>query len=290
MPPAMQVHRPTVLAEALEMLRDHEDAKVLAGGTAFTLFHRLGLLAPEHVVVTKGLTELHGVRHDGVGLVIGAMTTLRDVELDPLVLEELPILAHTLRLVANLRVRNVATIGGNLAEADPSSDPPAVLVALDASVRLARIGGERVVPLTHFFHGFLETDVADDELVTEVIVPRPPGTCSYVKFVSRHAEDRTCLGAAAIVATDRRHRLQTLRLCVIGSDSTPLRVPELEEGFRGRRLDDETMREVARSYAERSNPVSDHRGTSDYRRRVMEPLIVEALRVAAAGGDEAVRW
>lgn len=291
--PAMQVHRPGALGDALALLRDHgEDAKVLAGGTAFTLFHKMGLLDPEHVVTLRGLGELVGVRTDGDDLAIGAMTRLSDVERDPLVRRHLPVLAGTLRLVANLRVRNAATMGGNLVEADPSSDPPAVLVAAGAVARLQRADGARTVPLTGFFRGFLETEVADDELLTEVVVPSPAelGHGSYVKFLSRHTEDRTCLGAAAFVATGRKGRVTSVRVCVIGSDPVPLRLPDVEDDLVGRSLDRAAMEELAERYVAAAQPVSDHRGSASYRRRVMRPLIVEALERASAGDDTAVRW
>ena len=293
MMPAMRVHRPVAVSEALSLLREHgEDAKVLAGGTAFTLFHKMGLLEPAHVVTLDGVDELVGVRRDGDDVVIGAMTRLSDLERDPVVVGEVPVLAGALRLVANLRVRNAATLGGNLTEADPSSDPPAVLTALEALARVRSVDGERLVPLTDFFHGFLETAVAEDELVTEIVVPSPAsrGHGSYVKFVSRNAEDRTCLGAAAFVATGRRGKVTSARVCVIGSDPVPLRLPEVEQELEGGPPEPVALQRLAERYAQAARPVSDHRGSAGYRRRVIAPLVVEALTRAIDGEDTAVRW
>lgn len=291
MPAPAQLHLPESLEELLALLAEYgEDAKVVAGGTAFTILWKAGLLQVGHVVGCSrlaGLDRLAGV--DG-GTTIGALVRLRDVERSAAVRRRAPVLAAALGLVANVRVRNVATMGGNLAEADYTSDPPCVLTALGASVRLASRVGVREVPLTEFFVDYFETVLRPEEFLTGVTVPELPGAWggTYLKFLSRSAEDRTCLGVAAIVRTDDDGRCAGLRLAVGGATPTPLRLVEVEEEFMGQELDGASLDNLAAGYVAAADPVSDHRGSAAYRRRVMSPLIVRAVRRAARGTRDAV--
>ena len=285
------LHRPESMPELLTLLRTHgEDAKILAGGTAFTILFKGGLLRPDHVVSAMGVPGLSDVFVTPDRVEIGTLARLRDVERHPAVRRMHPVLAATLRLVANARVRNAATIGGNIAEADPTSDPPAVLAALDAVVHVASTEGRRELPFRDVVVDYFETALAADEMITHVVVPtlgRSWGG-TYLKFLSRTAEDRTCLGVAAFVNVDAEGRCAALRLSVVGANPVPLRLPQVEEELVGMVLDEGTLRRLGQCYVEAADPVSDIRGSADYRRRVLGPLIVRAVQQAASRRNEAV--
>src|SRR5919109_81508 len=169
----IKLSQPETLGEAVSVLvRDGDRAKIIAGGTALVIMLRNHLISPSVLLSLGRLPDLRHIRHEpGTGLRIGALVSIRDAERSPLVHEKQPALASTFGKVGNVRVRNAATVGGNLSEADYASDPPCVLVALQAKARAASATGERDIPLTEFFKGFYETALRPDEILTELIVP-----------------------------------------------------------------------------------------------------------------------
>jgi carbon-monoxide dehydrogenase medium subunit len=291
MRPAAAMHRPEDLDHLLDLLREHGDtAKIVAGGTAFTILWKAGLLQAGHVVSVTGLPGLDEVRCDDAELSIGALARVRDVERTDTTRAASPVLASTLRLVANARVRNVATMGGNVAEADYTSDPPAVLSALDAVVTIRSKDGARDLPLREFLVDYFQTALEPDEFVTGVRVPvlGPEWSGSYLKLLSRAAEDRTCIGVAAFLRRGHDGACTGARVSVVGGNPVPLRLPDVERSLVGQEPSVESFAALAAEYAAAADPVEDNRGTSSYRRRVMAPLIVRALRRAARGTNDAV--
>jgi carbon-monoxide dehydrogenase medium subunit len=285
------LHRPSTEGELLRILAEHQDeAKIVAGGTAFTILWRAGLLRPGHLVSAAGIPGLAGIAGEPGTTAVGALTRLRDVERSPEVLAAQPVLAAALRLVANVRVRNVATMGGNVAEADPTSDPPAVLAALGARMELGSAGGRREVAAAEFFVDFYETALRPDEIVRRVLVPdlSAEWTGAYVKFLSRSAEDRTCIGVAAFVRSAPDGGCAGLRLAAVGVGPVPLRLEHVEEQVVGARLDRQAVAHLAAEYVSAADPVSDVRGSADYRRQVLAPLIDQAVRRAVTGTNGAV--
>lgn len=284
------LHRPRSVEEVLALLDEHgDDAKLVAGGTAFMILSKLGLLHPEHVICCD-LDGLAGVEVTDAAVRLGAATRLRDLERHPQLRAALPVLTAAIGLVANLRVRNVATIGGNLAEADPSSDPPAVLTALGARARARSLTGERWIPLTAFFQGFYETALLPTELLDLVEIPRLGSEWhgQYHKFVSRTQEDRTCVGVAAFAAVAPDNTCAGLRVCVIGLQAAPLRLEDVEAAALGRPLDADLGADVAAAYVTAAEPISDSRGSASYRLRAAAASIRRAIAAAARGADDAV--
>jgi carbon-monoxide dehydrogenase medium subunit len=289
--PDVALHCPDTVDEVLALLAAHgEDAKLVAGGTAFTILWRAGLLSAGHLVACTRLPGLDGITVDAGIVTLGAMARLRSTEVSGAVRSRLPVLAAALGHVGNLRVRNAATWGGNVAEADNTSDLPCLLTALDAEVLARSAAGTRAIPIAEFFVDYFETVLTPDELVTEVRVPIPPKRCagSYVKFVSRSAEDRTCLGVAAFVDTAEDGTCQAVRVAVIGAGPVPLRLPQAEQDLQGAPVSAGSMRELARRYVAAADPLSDIRGSAGFRLRVLPELIVEALTRACAGHNGAV--
>lgn len=277
--------------EVLDLLAGRpDDSKIIAGGTAFTLLWRAGLIHAEQLISCSTVRGLDAIGTRGDRVVLGALATFRDAEVSGVVRARLPVLASALGHVGNLRVRNAATWGGNLAEADNTSDLPAILLALDAEVLVRSATGERASGVGDLIVDFFETTLGPEEMITELRIPIPNERYggSYVKFVSRSAEDRTCLGVAAFADVDDDGVCRDLRVAAVGAAPVPLRLPEVEARARGERLDLPRMREIAAAYAERADPLSDLRGSAEYRRAVLPGLVVEALTRAVARENAAV--
>jgi carbon-monoxide dehydrogenase medium subunit len=281
----MAFHEPGTLDDAIGLLADlGDEARIIAGGTALTIMLRQRLVAPAALVHIGRVPDLDAIAVDDGRLSIGALVRHRDVELSPVVRERLPVLARTFGVVANVRVRNAATVGGVLAESDYASDPPAVFLALDAEVDVRGPEGGRSIPIEDFFVAFYETSIAADEIITGIRVPvLPRGTGAvYEKFVTRSSEDRPCVGVAAVVALDADGTCTDLRVAVGAAAETPQRFRDLEATARGDRLGPERTSAIADGYAERIEPLDDMRGSGWYRTEMIRVWVRRAIEHAAA--------
>lgn len=271
--------QPSSLPEALSLLgRYGYEAKVIAGGTAVVLMLQQRLIAPEVLISLGRAPDLDYVRPAEDGLYLGPLLLLRDVEQSPLVRERYPALARACGAVGNVRVRNQATLGGNLAEADYASDPPAMLLALDASVTATGPSGPRTIPLSDFFLGFYTTALQPDELITDIFVPAlpPDSRMTYLKFQSRSSEDRPCMGVAAVASFDDG-TCADLRVAVGAACETPQRLPEIEALAHGQALTDELVTEIAEQYAANIETLEDLRGSAWYRTQMIRVHVRRAL-------------
>jgi aerobic carbon-monoxide dehydrogenase medium subunit len=283
----MELLQPESIEEAVSLLSKHgNDCKIIAGGTAMVILLRNHLIAPSVLLGLGKLTELNSIRHEpGVGLRIGALTPIRDAEMSPLVRANNPTLAHTFGEVANVRVRNAATVGGNLSEADYASDPPCVLVAMRARVKARSARGEREIPVDELIRDFYETSLAADEVLTELIVPdpAPPIRSAYLKYVSRSAEDRPCVGAAAVAEMEPDNTCKELRVVVGAVAATPQEIASGEALAKGKPLTPQLIEQIADSYAEGIEPISDMRGSDWYRKQVIRVFVRRAIQQAMSG-------
>ncbi|MDQ4081687.1 MAG: FAD binding domain-containing protein [Actinomycetota bacterium] len=261
---------PSSLEEALERKAEYgEEATVVAGGTFLAILINQRLLAPSLLLALRDVPGLSYVETNG-DLRLGAMTTHRAVELSSPVQSGWPALARAFSLVASPRVRNQATVGGVLADADYASDPPAMLAALGGRVVAKRRGGEREIPVEELITGYYETSLSPEELIVEARVPAG-GRAVYRKFRSRSHEDRPCVSVAAAV------RDGTLRVVVGAVAARPQHFPEICALADGGEVDGELATEIGERYAEEIDPLSDVRGSSSYRRRVIAVEIRRAL-------------
>jgi aerobic carbon-monoxide dehydrogenase medium subunit len=285
--------QPETPEEALALLHDlGEDARIIAGGTALVIMLKQRLLMPECLISLQKVRPLDYVDASNGDVRLGALATHRTIEQSPIVRTRLPSLAETFHHVATVRIRNVATVGGALAHADPNQDSPAMLMALDARVRLATTTGTREVPLDAFFTDYYETVRQPDELVSEVVVPVPaPHSGSvYLKFLPKTADDYATVGVAASVTVDLR--TQTCVDCRIAMGcvaSTPVRAPEAEAVVRGERLTQALAQEAGALAQRRTDPISDARGSADYKRAMAGVFVRRALEQAwqrALTGEE----
>jgi carbon-monoxide dehydrogenase medium subunit len=275
---------PKTVEEAVACLEQNagEDAKVLAGGQSLIPLMKLRFARPGLIVDINRIESLKFLRpHDG-GLRIGALTRESELESDPLVLREFPILHDASRVIADPIVRNLATVGGNLAHGDPANDHPAVMVALGASVVVVGSGGERSVAVADFFHDLYETELGPIEILTEIRVPaQAPGSgAAYVKF-ERQAGDFAIVAAAASL-TVADGVVADARLVYTNVGTTPVRAEEAEQALVGRHLSTAEARAAGVAAAGAIDPGDDLRGSSAYKRRVLVAVTERALTLAHA--------
>jgi len=266
---------PTSVEEASRMLADAGDeARVIAGGTALMLGMRQRMLAPTRLVSVARIERLHGIAFDAArGLRIGALARHVDVARSPLVRAHAPVLASMAARVANPQVRNQGTLGGNLCYADPSTDPPGCLMALDAQVVLGSARGERVLSIEAFLVDYYVTALEPDEIVLEILVPPlAAGTEGvYTRFLRTAAEHRP-LASVAFVARREGTLCRQARLAVGASTPIPTRLRRAEAFLEGRHVTPEIAAEVADLVAQDIEPVSDLRGSADYRREMVRTV------------------
>ena len=281
---AFEYREPGSLDEALELLAERGDeAKVVAGGTALVILLKQRLLAPSCLVSVRRVGALKGMKVTDAALELGATETHRSMETSALVKGAHPVLSETYAHVATLRVRNMATVGGSLAHADPNQDPPVTLLALGASVHLASKQGSRVVPLEEFFKDYYETVARPDELVTGLTVPRMPAHsgAAYLKYLPRTVDDYATVGAAACVTLDAQKRTCVEARVALGCvAATPIRARASEELLRGQTLTDDLLREAGRAAEEATDPIGDARGSSSYKRAMAGVFARRALKQA----------
>ena len=265
-------YEPRSLDEVLVLRAEHgEEATLVAGGSFLGIVMNQKLFTPTMLVALRSVPGLDYIEADRGILRLGAMTTHRAVERSPVVGEGWPSLAFAFSVVASPRVRNQATVGGVVADADYASDPPSMLAALGARVVTRSARAEREIPMDEFILGHYETALEEDELVTELRIPRSEGRSVYRKFRSRSSEDRPCVSIAAAVGDGG------LRVVVGAVADRPQYFPEICDLARGERVDGELAAEIGRRYAERIEPISDSRGSARYRRRVIAVEVRRAL-------------
>ncbi len=237
---------PSSLNNATKLLASDPDARPLAGGTALVILLKHRLIAPSILVSLDKIKGLTGIREGPDGLWIGALTPIQDVAAAQAVRKHYPILAMACRLVANVRIRNVATLGGNVAHADPSSDPPTALAALGASVECVGPHGPREIPIQEFLIGSYETALEPGELIRGIRLPSPISDARgrYLKFTDRQSEDRPSCTVGAMYR-QKGGKCEELRLVVGAICPVPTRMVEIEATAVGQRLDPELIDELA---------------------------------------------
>lgn len=280
---------PRSIDEACQVLAQREDAKIIAGGTALLILIKQGIFVPAVLVNLKKIRGAGGISYNPQdGLRVGALASIYDLESNPIVRQHYPILNFVCHLVANVRIRNMATIGGNLAHADYQSDPPAVLVALDASVELTGHKGNRQLKLTDFLLDSYETALIPGELLSAVLVPplMPDVKGTYLKFTTRSSEDRPC---TSVVAMMRLKDGVCEEAClVVGAVSpTPVRVQKAEEVARGERVTSTLIETMSVEASRAIEPIEDLRGSADYKRHLVRVLTRRALTALTKKGEEA---
>jgi aerobic carbon-monoxide dehydrogenase medium subunit len=273
---------PASVEEALQALAHYgDDAKIIAGGQSLLPVLRMRLNAPEVVIDIGKIDSLRGVRDDGDAIVVGALTTHHDVMNDALVREHALLITKAASEVADAQIRHRGTFGGALAHADPAGDLGAPALALLAQFVIAGSGGTRTVDADDFFVGLFETAVGEDEILTEVRIPKHTGWgAHYEKFV-RVAHQWPIVAVAAAVRAEGG-TIAEARVGLTNMGSTPLRARGVEEALAGQPATADAVRAAAERATEGTNPPSDLNGDADYRRHLAGVLTRRAV-LAAAG-------
>jgi len=274
---------PRSLREAAGLL-DGAESRPVAGGTAVMLMMKMGVLRPARLVSLRAVESKYSTIEttpDG-GLRIGAMATLSALGRSPVVKSLAPVITRTLKTLSNVRVRNVATVGGHLAHADPHMDLPPVLIALGASITTVSPAGERILPLDKLYLGYLETTLGRSELIAEVNVPAQGSRrAAYLKCTTRSADDWPALGVAVALDSDGA-AIRDARIVIGAATDTPTRLAKAEAILRGARADDAVLRRAGEAGAAEAAVIGDQHGTAAYKRELLRVYLGRAVRAAMA--------
>ena len=281
-PPRFDYLAPRTLDEALAHLHHHGDqAKILASGQSLIPMLNFRLAHPGVVVDVNRLTDLAYVRqHDG-GVAVGALTRQHAVERSELVRARVPVVAEACRFIGHAPIRHRGTFGGNLAHADPASELPAVMVALEAEMAVASRAGSRAIPAGQFFIGPLTTALRPGEMLTEIRIPAaPPRTGGAFVEMARRAGDFALVGVAALVTLDEAGQCARARIALCGVGPTPVRARAAEDALVGQAPTTAVLDEAADRAAAATSPPSDVHGSAEFRRKLARHFARQALAAA----------
>ena len=281
-PPAFEYLRPKTVPEAIAMLQQYgDDAKVLSGGQSLIPMMKLRLARPSHLIDINRISGLSYVKEDGGFLKIGGLTREAEVEASAVVRQKYPILIDTATVIADPQVRNLATVGGNLAHGDPANDHPATMIALGAQIVATGAKGERVIPIDSFFKSLFETDLKHDEILTEIRMPVPPAKSGGAYFkLERKVGDFATAAVAVQLTLDASGTVQKIGIGMTNVGPTPLRAKKAEAALTGKKPDQATIEQAAKLAADESQPSSDLRGPAEYKRGLIKEFTRRAIAKA----------
>jgi aerobic carbon-monoxide dehydrogenase medium subunit len=273
---------PANLQETFALLEQHgDDGRVIAGGTSLIIWMRQRLLTPKVVISLARIPDFDKIEfNERDGLSIGAGARHRDIELSPVVKQHYPLLHETFKKVAQPRIRNMGTVGGNLAGGDPLTDPGASLIALDAQVTISSSKGQRTLSLEDFFVDYYQTALNPGELLTEIRVPPPSRPAwSHIKFTPRSIEDFATVGVA-ITLRAKDGICEDVRLGLNSVAPIIVRAKQAERVLHGKRISDAALREMGEIAATEVDPMDDNRGSAEYKRELVKVLVRRAAQEA----------
>ena len=280
---------PTSLSEAIKLLNpDDPTIRPIAGGTALMLMMKAGVFSPEKLVSLRKIEAKYSrVSADAKGLRIGAMTTLATLERSADVSKFTPIISRTLMTLSNIRVRNVATVGGALAHGDPHMDLPPVLMALGATMTVIGPTGERQLAVEDLFAGYYETVLEKNELIAEVHVPAQGSRkAAYYKVTTGSADDWPALGVAAVIESDGK-AIKTARIVVSAATDKATRLKAAEALLNGKTVTDALLKEAGEAAVSESEFIADVRGSVPYKKELMKVYVRRAVSAALEGKNGA---
>ena len=281
-PRRFEYARPSTLKDAVEILRKNgEGAKVLAGGQSLIPLMKLRLASPSLIVDLNRIRELEGVREAGKTLRLGALARHRDLERSRILRARYPALSDAAASLGDPQVRNLGTVGGSLAHADPASDWGAALLAFESEVIAVGPKGERRIPIDDFFTDTFATALAPDEILVEIRVPRPHARSgSAYEKLKRKTGDFATVGVAAQLELGGKGVVSKVRIALAAAGPTPVRARQAEDALRGKSPSAETIAAAARLAAAESQPASDLRGSEAYKRHMVDVFVRRAVERA----------
>ena len=281
-PPSFEYLAPKTIPDAVAMLQKHGDeAKILAGGHSLIPAMRLRLAEPGYLIDISGIGGLDYIQEESGQLRIGAMTCEAALEESEIVQRKFPLLLDTAKMIADPSVRNMATVGGNLAHGDPANDHPATMLALRASVIAEGPNGTREIKIDNFFPDFFTTALSEDEILTEIRIPTPPSASggAYLK-IERKVGDYAAAAVACQLNIDSSGSIENIGLGLTNVGSTPIRASSAEELLNGKKPDENMLAEAGRLAAADSEPMEDLRGSAEYKIALVNELTQRAIKLS----------
>jgi aerobic carbon-monoxide dehydrogenase medium subunit len=281
-PPSFEYLRPKTVPEAVAMMQQHGDeAKILSGGQSLIPMMKLRLARPAVLVDINRISGLSYVKEEGGYLKIGGLTREAELEASALVRSKYPILFDTANVIADPQVRNMATVGGNLAHGDPANDHPATMVTLGAQVIATGPKGERVIAIEDFFVSLFATALQHEEILTEIRIPVPPARSGGAYFkLERKIGDFATAAVAAQLALDENGVCETVGIGLTNVGPAPVKARKAEEFLRGKKPDESNIAQAAQLAADESTPSPDLRGPVEYKKGLVKELTKRALTSA----------
>lgn len=278
-PPIFDYHQASNLDHACDLLSAcGEDSKILAGGQSLIPMMNFRLARPKVLIDISNIADRNQVTEEAGGIRVRATTVQRFVENSPLVQARLPLLHHAIRHIAHLQIRNKGTIGGNIVNADPASELPAISLALDAEFEIKSKGGQRTVPAEEFFVTYMTTALAPNEILSSILFYEPPKNSGWgFHEVARRSGDYALVGSSAVVTLDSSGTCTRARVALFAVASTPVRATQTEEMLVGQVYSADLMKQAAQKVQDVVDPEGDVHVTAEYRRSVAQVLTVRAL-------------
>lgn len=281
-PPAFEYLRPKTVPEAISMLQQHgEDAKILSGGQSLIPMMKFRLARPSHLIDINRIAELAYIKEESGFLRIGGLTREAELESSAIVRDKYPLLLDTARVIADPQVRNLATVGGNLAHGDPANDHPATMIALRAQIVATGAKGQRVIPIDEFFVSLFETALKKDEILTEIRIPSPSAHSggAYLKL-ERKVGDFATAAVAVQLTLDEKGAMEKVGIGLTNVGPTPLRARKAEDAMQGKKPDAAAIRQAAQLASDDAQPSSDLRGPAEYKKGLIKELTSRAIAKA----------
>ena len=282
-PAPFEYEAPTTLAEALDLLEEHGDeAKILAGGHSLIPMMKLRFAEPEVLIDINNIPGLSYIKEESGYLQIGALTREADLEHSDVIKSKYPIFTDATKLIADPQVRNMGTVGGNLAHGDAANDHPAVMMALNAQVEITGKEGKRTVGIDDFFFGFYATAVEENEILTGIKIPVPAtGSGNAYHKLERKVGDYATAGVAVQITLDSKGIVTYAGIGLTNVNPVPLRAKRSEQALLGKKLTEETIAQAAQYASEDCNPSTDLRGSVEYKRAMVGVLTKRMIKKAA---------
>ena len=278
-PPAFEYLRPKTVPEAVAMLQQHGDeAKILSGGQSLIPMMKMRLARPAFLIDINRISGLSYIKEEGGVLKIGGLTRESELEHAPVVLAKFPLLVDTARVIADPQVRNMATVGGNLAHGDPANDHPAAMTALGAQVVATGPKGERVIAIDDFFVTLFTTALQPHEILTEIRIPIPPAKSGGAYFkVERKVGDFATAAVAVQLTLDASGAVQKAGIALTNVGPTPIKCKDAEAALAGKKPDAATIAQAAQLASDAAQPSADLRGPAEYKRGLVKELTKRAI-------------
>jgi carbon-monoxide dehydrogenase medium subunit len=278
-PPAFEYLRPKTIPEAVALLQQHgDDAKILSGGQSLIPMMKLRLARPGFLVDINSISGLSYIKEEGGFLKIGGLTREAELEASSVVQQKYLLLMDTAAVIADPQVRNMATVGGNLAHGDPANDHPATMIALGAQIVATGPKGERVIPIEGFFVTLFTTALKHDEILTEIRIPIPPAKSGGAYFkLERKVGDFATAAVAVQLTLDAGGAVQNAGIGLTNVGPTPIKASKAEDFLKGKKPDAATLAQAAQLASDAAQPSSDLRGPAEYKKGLVKELTKRAL-------------